>query len=80
MVCSPGTQLLIAYQEAVERRANARDLLLLSSADMADCEEALALSKAHYFEALSLWINHRGTCAFCRSSSMSEDRLQFASV
>ena len=80
MNCSSGTELLIGFQEAAICRASARDNLLLSSQNMIECEVLLLASKVRYYEALRIWISHRGICDECRQVSIGEDRKQFASV
>lgn len=80
MLCPHGAELTEAFQEAARERANARDYLLLAAEDSTESEDALAMSKVKYFAAFVALVTHKSACADCRFQSLSDDRVQFASV
>ena len=80
MLCSIGFDLLHAYQDATSGRATAADNLLLSPQNRDQCEELLYAARKTYSNAFVNWVTHRSFCIDCRTESVSDDRILFASV
>ena len=80
MLCTEGTQLLRALEQAVGARAEARDKLLLASEPLEISEELLFSAKLSYSQAFVCWVAHRGVCTECRTTAVKDDLSQFASV
>ena len=80
MLCPAGIRSLRQYQDATLLRAEARDDLLLSSETREECEELLFFANERYGDAFVGWVNHRGLCVECRSTSVRDDLTQFMSV
>ncbi len=79
MFCFAGTALIHEFEAAAEKRAEARDDVLRSHENRAECEEYLYLVKQRYSEAFVAWVTHRSFCVDCRALS-PHDLAQFASV
>jgi hypothetical protein len=80
MFCLAGATLIREFETAIEKRADARDDVLRSHENRAECEECLYLAKQRYGDTFVAWVTHRSYCIDCRAMSLPRDLAQFASV
>ncbi len=80
MFCHEGFALFRCFEQAAQTRAEARDAVLLHQGEQSACEETLLATKKSYSDAFVGWVTHRSFCITCRSKSMKEDTVQFASL